>query len=261
MKFCRFGGGIVERHSEKFNGKSALYANYRPNYPNDLIEKMIKEYQLNENSTIADIGSGTGIMTQQLLSFDLNVYSVEPNTEMRIKAENSLHNNENFTSIEGTAEQTTLDTNSIDFIIVAQAFHWFDREKFREECQRILRAGGKVMIIANNRIEDSPIIQEIISVYHKYCPEFCGFSNGLGDSNKVFDHFFPNSYKVYRMNNPLTYDKNGFIGRHMSASYAPNLSDKNYSLLVSEFSRIFDRYEEDGFITLPNETIGRCGEI
>ena len=80
-------------------------------------------------STIADIGSGTGILTQQLIHECSKVYAIEPNSDMRRVAEKRLRNEPGFISINGTAENTTLENESIDYITAAQSFHWFDSKR------------------------------------------------------------------------------------------------------------------------------------
>ena len=206
-------------NTNRFNGRAETYSKYRPSYPIELINNLKTEHHLDEHTIIADIGSGTGILTKKLLEYNFKVFAIEPNTEMRKIAENRLKDYHLFTSINGTAENTTLNSNSVDFITVAQAFHWFDPISFKSECRRILKPFGKVMIISNSRVIESSIIQEIISIYTKYCPDFHGFSNGLDDSKEIFDVFFlEEKYNYISYNYPLTYNKSSFIGRHLSAS-------------------------------------------
>ena len=73
------------------------------------------------------------------LESGLHVIGVEPNDAMRKIAEQSLKLYSRFQSIKATAEHTTLKENSVDLVTVAQAFHWFDKEAFKIECQRILK--------------------------------------------------------------------------------------------------------------------------
>ncbi|GKU80717.1 class I SAM-dependent methyltransferase [Niallia sp. NCCP-28] len=249
-------------NTKKFNGKAAIYSKFRPDYPDELINDMISEHGLHQNSLIADIGSGTGILTKKLLDANFNVFAVEPNVEMRKLAEEQLKNNKRFISINGSAEYTTLDTSSVDFITVAQAFHWFDYKIFKKECGRILKPSGKVMIISNNRLKEADINQDIIKVYTEFCPEFHGFSNGLSDSEKIYDTFFLKGiYTTNSYQHPLTYNKSSFIGRHLSASYAPKKEDPHYPLIVEAFDNLFEKYCENGYVTLPNATISRCGFV
>src|ERR1700693_3391474 len=115
------------------------YVRYRPGYPSEVIELMKKECGLTPESTIADVASGTGILTRMLLEPGNRVFGVEPNPEMREPGEKLLARYPLFISVAGTAEATTLGDRSVDIVTAAQAAHWFDREKARREVSRILK--------------------------------------------------------------------------------------------------------------------------
>ena len=119
-------------NTNKFNQKANAYTIGRPTYSNAFIDMLYSKQGFNSQSIIADIGSGTGILSKQLLDKGSIVYAVEPNNDMRINAENQLKSFKNFYSVSGTAEHTTLENNSVDFITVAQAFHWFDTKLLRK---------------------------------------------------------------------------------------------------------------------------------
>ena len=136
---------------ETFTGKQDVYDNSRPYYPETLVA------QLKLPKIIADIGSGTGKLTIQLLRRGHIVYGVEPNDSMRTKAEENLSHYHTFFSINGSAEETNLLPNSVDCITVAQAFHWFNKETFQKECKRILRQDGKIVLLWNMRKLDNEI--------------------------------------------------------------------------------------------------------
>lgn len=75
-----------------FDGVGETYAKYRPSYPQELLKYLCSEIGINKFSTIADIGSGTGILTRQLLNQCSKVYAIEPNDDMRKVAEKKLGN-------------------------------------------------------------------------------------------------------------------------------------------------------------------------
>jgi ubiquinone/menaquinone biosynthesis C-methylase UbiE len=117
-----------------FTGKSDFYARYRPGYPVDLTKYLSSSLGFKPGCTVADIGSGTGIMSKYILDLGCRVFCVEPNDDMRRMSEKYLEGYSECTIVNGKDEDTTLPANSMDSIIVAQAFHWFDLEKFRSEC-------------------------------------------------------------------------------------------------------------------------------
>ena len=180
---------------------------------------------------------------------------------MRNAAIENLQDHNGFVSVNGSAENTTLDEDSVDLVVVAQAFHWFDVEKFRKECQRILKPTGKVALVSNERLTEDAINKEIAAVYRKFCPDFKGFSNGLMDASEIYDTFFEKGYTLNTYDNPIIYPKSSFIGRHLSSSFSLTPDDEFYPMLVESLSNICERYAKNGYLTLPNITKCRWGVV
>lgn len=209
-------------NENKFDGKGKIYDRYRPRYSDAFIEYIYGELGTTSNSVIADIGSGTGILTKQLLDRGSRVLGVEPNADMRGTAERYLAAYDKFVSVAAPAENTGLEDRSVDLVTVAQAFHWFDKEKFKAECRRILKPNGRVVLVWNDRDESCDIVKANKDVNRKYCPQFKGFSGGLyeQDFEGVLNAFFDGEYDARNFANPQTYDESAFIGRNLSGSYA-----------------------------------------
>jgi SAM-dependent methyltransferase len=248
--------------TDKFSGKADVYSKSRPSYPTEYIDYLLSVNPLNETSMVADIGSGTGILTRQLLKRGIHVVAVEPNDDMRIKAEQDLQQFAHFTSIKGSAEDTTLPDNCVDLVIAAQAFHWFDQEKFKLECNRILKQEAKVALVWNSRDFKSPLIKENAEIFKKYCPNFYGFSGGIEEREEVFNRFFLNGEFEYKeFPNDLVMDFEGFLGRNLSASYSLKESDKEYESFVEDITNLFEKYSQNGKISMPNYTRSYLGNV
>ena len=250
-------------NENKFNGIGNIYAKFRPNYPREFLNYAYTYVGATEKSVFADIGAGTGILTGQILNEGNKVYSVEPNKDMRKIAEKDLNHFTNFHSIDGAAENTTLADNSIDIITVAQAFHWFDRQSFKCECQRILKCTGQVVLVWNSRDAKSELVTENDNINKKYCPNFKGFSGcmrGATDEDD-FSDFFSNEYESKIFNNPLNFDKDGFIGRNLSSSYALKSHDDNYNEYISDLTILFNKYSENNILIMPNITRSYIGKV
>src|SRR5215472_11019517 len=110
--------------TQRFSSRVENYTKYRPSYPQQVLQLLSNECGLTADSVIADVGSGTGIMTRLFLENGNQVFAVEPNREMRHEAERNLASYARFTSVDATAEVTTLPDASADFVVAAQAFHW-----------------------------------------------------------------------------------------------------------------------------------------
>lgn len=250
-------------NENKFDGMGKVYSRFRPNYPQAFIDCLFGNVGVSKNSVIADIGSGTGILTKQLLERGNTVYAVEPNADMRAVAESDLSEFENFISISGTAENTTLPESSIDFITVAQAFHWFDRKAFKDECRRILKPNGKVILVWNSRDEKSEIVAANDEINRRYCPDYKGFSGGIHTAAATadFSDFFTGDYEAIEFENPLPFSERDFIGRNLSSSYALKEEDENYSDYIGELEEMFHKFSRDGILAMPNLTDSYIGKV
>ncbi len=246
-------------HINRFEGKSEIYAKARPKYALKFFDYLKNTLNIPAGTVFADIGSGTGIFTEQLLSCGYKVFAVEPNGGMRRKAEEKLSANQNFVSVNGSDGNTALPDKSVDFITAAQAFHWFDQEAFRRECGRILKPGGKVIIIYNSRDKNADCTKALANLHYKYNSEFHGFSNGMSNEKCIF--FFSGKCDIFRADNTLTYDRQGYVNRVLSSSYAMKEDDSRYNEYIKEINRIFDRFSADNLISIPTETIAYIGEI
>ena len=246
-------------NTHRFDGKSEIYAKARPKYAPELFMYLQNTLHIPAGSDFADIGSGTGIFTEQLLDCGYYVYAVEPGEDMRRKAEEKLSGNEHFTSIDGTASNTHLPDNSVDYITAAQAFHWFDAEAFREECRRILKPGGKVVIAYNSRVPTSPCTMALAEVHRTYNPEFHGFSNGM--SHEKCTAFFAGGCDIFRADNTQTYDREGYINRVLSSSYSMKENDERYPKYLGILGALFDRFAKNGRLAVPMDTIAYSGEV
>ncbi|MFA9380397.1 MAG: class I SAM-dependent methyltransferase [Acetanaerobacterium sp.] len=250
-------------NEEKFTGKASTYSKYRPTYPKAYIDYLYSEVGLKEDSIIADIGSGTGIFSRLLLSRGSTVLGIEPNDDMRRFAEKDLAGFKGYTSIKASAENTALPDFSVDFITVAQAFHWFDRSSFRLECKRILKYSGRVILVWNSRDSFSDMIIQNDNINKRYCPEFKGFSggNGGGSPEQYADFFKDGHCDCQTFTYDLVLDEQGFIGRNLSSSYAPKENTQGYHAYVEELSRLFSQYADHGSLRFPNMTRSYVGEV
>ena len=135
--------------TSRFSSRVDHYLKARPGYPTAILDVLRQEGMLVHGSVVADIGSGTGLLSELFLQAGHDVMAVEPNAEMRRAGEARLGGFARLHSIDGRAEATSLPDASVDLVTVGTAFHWFDREAARLEFVRILRPGGHVMLAWN----------------------------------------------------------------------------------------------------------------
>ena len=242
-------------NTQKFSGKADVYQQARPNYAQAMLDFIASKWQIGEGSLVADVGSGTGIFTRQLLGLGAKVYAVEPNVDMRTMAERLLGGYPNFVSVIGDAEHTTLPDHRINLVTAAAAFHWFDPNRFKQECKRILLPGGAVVLAWNEMEMSAEINQGRERIYKKYCPNFRGFSGGNDQENLIKRDFFDGKLQEKRFVNPLCYDRQTFINRALSSSYSLIESDPGYEAYLAEIGDLFDQNALEGKIVLPQESV------
>lgn len=246
-------------NTTRFNGKGEIYAKARPNYAAELFAYMKNILHISDGSVFADIGSGTGIFSEHLLNNGYFVYAVEPNADMRKKAEEKLSEYKGFTSVDGMDSNTTLSEQTIDCIMVAQAFHWFDADAFKKECQRILKPNGKIIIIYNSRDEDAECTKGLAELRRKYNPKFHGFSNGISEEKCIA--FFDGNCDVFRTDNNKTYDRQGYINRILSSSYSLSESDERYEEYLADINNLFEKFSNNGTLIIPMQTVAYVGTV
>lgn len=246
-------------NTAKFTGKHLDYAAARPSYPSALLDHLCAQYAPPQRFTAADIGSGTGKLSAQLLHAGFTVYGVEPNADMRGTAERLLGNDPRFISVDGSDKNTGLADHSVDLITAAQAFHWFDSQAFRGECLRILKSGGRVFLIWNSRTA-SLQNDALFKVFQTYCPDFHGFSGGITEDDDTIRDFFAGNYSKEKFPNPLTFTKETFLRRCFSASYSLPRAHPSHAAYQQALEAVFDTFSQDGLLTQPNETVvyGGC---
>jgi ubiquinone/menaquinone biosynthesis C-methylase UbiE len=245
---------------KRFANRGESYDLYRPKYPRALLRYFANELTFSDQSVVADVGSGTGILSELLLGNGNLVFAVEPNEEMRRIAETKLSRYRGFKSINGSAESTTLPADSVDLITAAQSFHWFVPEEARAEFQRILRLNGWVALIWNTRKTSTPFLQGYEELVHWLTSERKNVVKHEDLSDRVISEFM-GKYKVVKLDNSQQLDLNGLIGRLSSASYSPLPTEPLYGEFVRRARELFERYERNGTITLEYWTEVYAGQL
>jgi ubiquinone/menaquinone biosynthesis C-methylase UbiE len=229
--------------SRRFSSRVENYIKYRPGYPSAVIDTLASECGLTEKSIVADIGSGTGILSELFLKHGNPVFGVEPNREMREASERLLKQHPNFTSVNGTAEATTLANGSVDFITAGQAFHWFDRNQARREFARILKPNGWVVLIWNDRQTDaSSFLREYEELLQKYGTDYQQVNHRNIDTEAITAFFAPQLFTRREFENQQVFDMEGLTGRLLSSSYAPEPGHPNHQPMLEALRAVFLGY-------------------
>lgn len=240
--------------TRRFSNRVENYLKYRPTYPSGIVLLLRSECGLTAESLIADVGSGTGLSTELFLKNGNAVIGVEPNPEMRVAGERVLAKYPKFSSVNGTAEATTLASASIDFVMAAQAFHWFNKEATRAEFLRILQPGGWVVIAWNGyRVESSPLMTAYQDLAVRYGTDYSEVQlEVIGCGIEPF--YAPGTCTCARFEFKQDFDYPGLEGRLLSSSYAPEPDHPNYDAMLRDLRKIFDANQNNGKVVFNYET-------
>jgi SAM-dependent methyltransferase len=246
---------------ERFSSRIADYIKYRPGYPAEIISLLQTECGLTVESIVADIGSGTGKLSELFLANGNVVFGVEPNAGMRSAAEQILKSFPNFKSVDGNAESTYLSNSSVDFITAGQAFHWFDSEKFKVESQRILKGAGWVVITWNARkLVSTPFLEDYEQLLLTYGTDYQNIRHEKAE--ELIPMFFaPKPYKVAVFPNAQIFDLEGLTGRVRSSSYTPEPGHSGFDDMIAELGKVFDRHQKNGVVIFEYETKVFYGQL
>ena len=240
--------------TRRFSSRVADYVRYRPSYPDEVIRLLERECGLRPASAVADIGSGTGILSKLLLDFGCEVFGVEPNPDMRIAGERFLAGCPRFHSVEGEAEQTGLPPASIDLATAAQAFHWFDPERSRTEFRRILRPPGYVALLWNERAVKGDFLEGYEDLLHRFAPEYAVVDHRRIRPPEITAFFGHDGWKEAAFENRQDLDLDGVRGRLRSSSYAPLPGSAAFDPMMQELDRLFAAFQQDGRVAFLYET-------
>lgn len=227
---------------QRFSNRVDDYVKYRPDYPAELFSFVISEAGLKPGDSLADIGAGTGISTAPFLKQGLKVYAVEPNREM-LSALLAIHGDSpSLFTVNGTAENTGLAEHSCSAIFCAQAFHWFDHQQALAEFNRILRPGGMVFLVWNDRNTDDTLFSIEYEAFLKtHATDYLQVDHKAYDSARLRE-LIPYTISERTFENEQLLDLDGLVGRVASSSYMPSRADERYEAMVTELNSLFYRH-------------------
>lgn len=245
--------------TKRFSDRVENYVKYRPGYPQQAIHFILNN-GIGNNSVVCDVGSGTGIFSRLLVEHVHELIAVEPNDEMREYAEKDLGGFSNFKSVSATAENTTLENQSVDAIVAAQAFHWFNHEKCKTEFNRILKPGGIVVLIWNNRFSNTEFLKEYDNLLIEFGTDYSKVNHQNLTEND-FHKFFNGHFEKQTFPNHQDFDLQGFLGRVFSSSYTPQKDHSNYNLFHTKLETLHKKYNNNGIVQFNYQTEVYIGKL
>ncbi len=248
------GGG-----PQLFSRKVSDYLASRPDYPLALFQRL--NQLVPAPADAADIGAGTGLFTQGLLDAGYRCTAVEPDAAMRAAADARLNDREGYRSAEGVAERLPLAPASVDLVTAAQAFHWFDVPLARAECQRVLRPGGLVVLVWNERDGTAAVHQALDRVF----AEFGGAlrqAQVAGDERAALPAFFGSEPQHWEGPHQQCLTLEGLLALVFSRSYMPDRHGAEGRAVADRVAQLHrDHAEPNGLVRLPYRTEAFWGDL
>jgi ubiquinone/menaquinone biosynthesis C-methylase UbiE len=252
---------------QRFSSRVDAYREFRLRYPVEVVELLQQKCGLTPASVIADIGAGTGMLSELFLQHGNSVFAVEPNRSMRSACEQLRSQYPKLTCIDGSAEATTMAEHCVDFVTVGQALHWFSLKRARAEFARILQPGGWCAVVYNERRMSGDAFH---NGYEKILREFGAdyesvrstypqqqkleefFDDKNGATPVMQQASFPNAQK---------FDFKGLLGRILSSSYMPQPAHPCYPDMVRALERLFSLGQREGHVRLEYDCVVTYGRL
>lgn len=227
-----------------FEKKAEVYHKTRPGYAPQALELLCS--LVPTGSTVADVGAGTGIFSNQLLDSGFKVKAIEPNPGMRTVAEREFSGRSGFELLGGSAEATGLSDASVHAVTAGQAFHWFDLEPTKAEWKRILKPGGPVFLVWNSspwsRSDELEKIQDLmirLKDTRGKAPLQCEYR-----PDRLAAFFEPRAYEMREFEHDFLISREGFFGLAESRSYFPHEGDEGFEEVHKELTELLEEVSD-----------------
>ncbi len=243
--------------TRRFSDRVGAYQATRPDYPPALLRWMRTAFELSPTQLVADVGAGTGVFTRQLLVSGVRVVAVEPNAPMReaLQACSADERREGSLRVcDGAAEATGLADASVDGVVAAQAFHWFDPVAFAAECRRILRPGGWAAMVWNNRQSAGTRFAEAYEGFiRRWGIDYARVGTSYANHDDL-GRLFEGVPEPQRFEHAQTLDGEGLLGR-LQSSYMPGAIHPEFEPMCAAARQLFEAHAESGQVELRYETV------
>ena len=237
----------------RFTSPSAAYEAGRPSYPPEAITALLAGLAPAAQLTVADVGAGTGISTRVLAATGARVLAIEPNAAMREKGvarqqqAAAAGSSERIEWIDATGEDcAALADASVDLSVAFQAWHWVNHDTALREQQRIVRAGGRIAVVYNERDETEAtgdaFTRAVGDVFRAYAIDG---TEALRETTRLRFAAIPGAVSL-QFGNRQWLDAAGLRARFDSASFLPRADTEAGARMHAEVAALFERFARAG---------------
>ncbi len=229
--------------TERFSERAEAYVAARPSYPVESIDVLLDGLGDPAKLAVADLGAGTGISARAIAARGPLVYAIEPNAKMREAAAPDAQ----VRWVNGTAEATTLPDASVDVVAAFQAWHWVEHPAAVAEARRIVRPGGRLAAIYNERDERDEFTAGYGEIVMKYATD--ATEQRRADALEAFAGIDPARTQRFEYVNIHRLDRDGLHKRAESSSYLPH-DGEDSEAMHAEIDDLFTEWEQDGHVNM-----------
>jgi SAM-dependent methyltransferase len=239
----------------RFTDRVADYVRTRPGYPPAVIGALREELGLRPEHVVADVGSGTGLLSRLFIDHGNVVFGVEPNRAMAEAAVAMFASSGRFHDVDGRAEATSLAEGSVDLVVAGQAFHWFAPAEARAEFRRILRGDGGVALVWNlRRLDSTPFLRDYEAFLREWSDDYAAVSERYAEEGALRALYGPAGWRERRFDNVQMFDLEGLRGRLLSSSYTPKPGDPRREPMLAALARLFAAHAREGRVAFEYDT-------
>jgi SAM-dependent methyltransferase len=235
---------------QRFTDRVEHYERYRPGYPRRLVEDVWKVTGMRPDWVVADVGCGTGLSSLPFLNLGVRVLGVEPNAAMGAAARRLLADRPEFDLVTGSAEATGLGSGTVDLVTAGQAFHWFDRERAREEFLRILVPPRWVALFWNTRrTAGTSFAERYEELLLRFGTDYAEVRHDRDELEPVAS-FFHGTPTHFSIEHGQSLDLEGLRGRLLSSSFTPAPDDPARESMLQAMEAVFAATHEGGYVRM-----------
>jgi SAM-dependent methyltransferase len=237
--------------TQRFSDRVESYLAGRPRYPAEVVAHLENCGALPAGGVVADVGVGTGLSAEPFLAAGHRVIGIEPNAPMRAAGEEFLERFAGYRAQDGSADATGLAAGSVDLVLAAQAFHWFDPLAFRAESRRILRDGGWAALLWNDRdLSATPFLAGYEALMIEYGNDYQAIRYRHQGTEAIPLYFGGRTPAPVEFRHRRTMDWPTLAALAGSASYLPAPGQPRHAELMAALRALFDAEARAGTIDM-----------